>query len=68
MSNSNPVVIASDQSNLPVVSGGPAHDVAISGSPFRAGGRARTADFTAVVQDDVTDFVTDTVGKQIVRL
>lgn len=44
-----------------------AHDSPIStGRPQRVGGRARTADYTGVAQDDVADIITDTLGKQIV--
>lgn len=48
------------------VGGVAAHDAAISGSPSRVAGRARTSDYTAVANDDTTDILTDTVGKQIV--
>jgi hypothetical protein len=42
-----------------------AHDTAVSGNPVRIGGRARTSDYTAVVDDDTTDLITDVNGKQI---
>ncbi len=49
-----------------VQAGQAAHDAAVSGNPVRAGGRARTSDYTAVVNDDTSDFVTDLNGKLIV--
>lgn len=48
------------------VVGDAAHDAAVAGNPVRAGGRARTSDYTAVANDDTADFITDLNGKQIV--
>jgi hypothetical protein len=48
-------------------SGNVAHDAADSGNPVKVGGRARTSDVTAVASNDRTDFITDTLGKQVVR-
>lgn len=50
------------------VGGAAAHDAAISGNPVRSAGRARTADVTAVAQDDTVDLIADTLGKQIVLI
>lgn len=47
------------------VGGVAAHDAAVSGSPARVAGRARTSDYTAVANDDTADMLTDTVGKQV---
>jgi hypothetical protein len=44
-----------------------AHDAGISGNPVRVAGRARTSSVTAVSNDDVADFISDTSGKQVVR-
>lgn len=45
-----------------------AHDAAISGNPVRSGGRAVTANYTAVANNDAADFITTTQGVQITRL
>lgn len=46
--------------------GGVAHDGADSGNPIKVGGRAVSAEITAVANNDRTDFLTDLVGKLIV--
>lgn len=46
--------------------GGVAHDAADSGNPVKIGGRATSAEITAVASNDRVDFMTDLVGKQIV--
>lgn len=43
-----------------------AHDSADSGAPIKVGGRASSAEITAVTTGDRTDFITDLVGKQVV--
>lgn len=43
-----------------------AHDSADSGAPIKVGGRAVSAEITAVTANDRSDFVTDLVGKQII--
>lgn len=43
-----------------------AHDSADSGAPIKVGGRAISAEITAVTANDRSDFVTDLVGKQII--
>lgn len=50
------------------VAGTAAHDAAISGNPVRIAGRAVTANYTATATGDTADFITTTVGAQIVRL
>ena len=47
--------------------GGVAHDGADSGNPVKVGGRAVTADITAVAASDRTDQLTDALGYQLVR-
>jgi hypothetical protein len=47
--------------------GGIAHDGVDSGNPLKVGGRARTSEIAAVANDDRTDFVATTTGKQIVE-
>jgi hypothetical protein len=49
-----------------VQAGQAAHDAAQTGNPVRVAGRGRTSDYTAVANDDTTDFITDLNGKQIV--
>ena len=67
MTNSAPVVIASNQSAVPTsASGGVAHDAADSGNPIKIGGRARSSEITPVASDDRSDFITDLAGKLIV--
>lgn len=55
-----------DVVTLPGVAGTVAHDSADSGNPVKVGGRARSSEITAVANDDITDFVADLTGKQIV--
>lgn len=43
-------------------SGSAAHDAAISGNPVRIGGRAVSANYTAVATGDVADLITTLVG------
>ena len=45
--------------------GDAAHDAAIAGNPVRIGGRALTADYTAVAAGDTADFITTLTGKQV---
>ncbi len=47
--------------------GGVAHDAADSGNPVKVGGKAGTADVTAVADGDRTDMRMDTLGHQVVR-
>lgn len=103
--NSAPVVIASNQSTLPIAGVGTAgvpgtavltvqgvasgtaqpvsgtvtatvaaatitgstvaHDAVDSGNPLKVGGKAYTANPTAVVSADRSDFITDKLGKQV---
>jgi hypothetical protein len=56
-----------DVLTLPGVAGTVAHDAADSGNPVKIGGRARTADVTAVAQDDRVDTVATILGKQVVQ-
>lgn len=44
-----------------------AHDAAITGSPHRTAGRAVTANYTAVATGDVADYITTTVGAQVMK-
>lgn len=44
-----------------------AHDAVIAGSPHRTAGRAVTANYTAVATGDVADFITTTVGAQVMK-
>jgi hypothetical protein len=57
-----------DVLTLPGVAGTVAHDAADSGNPVKVGARARTSDVTAVVNDDRTDLLADSLGKQVVHL
>jgi len=50
--------------NTPV--GNVAHDGVDSGAPIKIGGRARTSENTAVVNNDRVDSIYDKVGKQVV--
>ena len=45
-----------------------AHDSPIGGNPVRIGGRALTADYTAVATGDTADLITTILGKQVVKL
>jgi hypothetical protein len=65
MANSAPVVLASNQSAVPV-NGDVAHDAADSGNPAKVGGRARSSEMAAVANNDRADLITDLVGKLIV--
>ena len=56
-----------DVLTMPGVVGNVAHDAADSGAPAKVGGRARTADFTAVAQDDRVDMLATILGKQVVQ-
>ena len=50
------------------ISGGQAaHDAAITGNPVRTGGRAVTANYTAVAAGDAADLIATTVGVQIIK-
>lgn len=44
-----------------------AHDAVIAGSPHRTAGRAVTANYTAVAGGDTADFITTTVGAQVMK-
>lgn len=55
-----------DSSGRLYVAGQVAHDAAISGNPFRIGGRARTTDLALVASDDQVDALYDDLGKQII--
>jgi hypothetical protein len=50
-----------------LANGQTAHDSAITGSPHRIGGRAVTANYTAVAAGDAADLITTTVGAQITK-
>lgn len=52
--------------NTNEVVGDAAHDAVISGNPVRTGGRAMSADFTAVTTGDTTDSLHSLTGKQVV--
>lgn len=54
-----------DALNRQWVNGQIAHDSVISGAPFRIGGRAATADITAVATGDQVDALFDVLGKQV---
>lgn len=54
-------------SGTTITGGQAAHDAVIAGAPVRVGGRAMTANYTAVASGDVADYVSTTVGAQIVR-
>ncbi len=49
------------------VSGTATHDTAITGGPVRIGGRAVSADYTAVGSGDAADLICTRVGAQIVK-
>jgi hypothetical protein len=44
------------------VAGAAAHDAAVSGSPVRLAGRARTSNYTTVSSDDTADLITTLAG------
>lgn len=70
MANSSPVVLASDQSSVPVTpAGNVAHDAADSGNPMKQGAKATTAlsGLTLVANNDRTDLFAGVDGVQIVR-
>lgn len=58
-----PAVTLSGTANA--VGGGAAHDAAIAGNPVRIGGRAVTANYTAVANGDSVDLISTTVGAQV---
>lgn len=60
-----PAVTLSGTANA--VGGGAAHDAAIAGNPVRIGGRAVTANYTAVATGDAADLIATTVGAQITK-
>lgn len=62
------VTINQDANGLAWTCGQIAHDSAVIGAPFRTGGRAITADVTAVQTGDQVDYVATILGKQIVKL
>ena len=49
-------------SGTPTMVGAAAHDAAITGNPVRIGGRALTANYTAVASGDAADLATTVVG------
>lgn len=49
------------------IQGYAAHDQPAIGNPLRNGGRAATANPAAVANNDIADFITTTVGAQVVR-
>lgn len=55
-----------DSSGRLYVAGQVGHDAAISGNPFRTGGRARTTDLALVASDDQVDSLYDDLGKQVI--
>ncbi|MEB3286183.1 MAG: hypothetical protein VKJ04_01635 [Vampirovibrionales bacterium] len=55
-----------DVLTLPGVAGDIAHDGADSGNPVKIGGKAKSAEPTAVANNDRAELITDLVGKQIV--
>ena len=61
-----PNVTLAAGTNTNEVVGDAAHDAAIAGNPVRIGGRALTADYTAVAAGDVADFITTLLGKQVI--
>lgn len=50
------------------VAGTAAHDAAQSGNPVRVATRARSSNYTAVANDDVTELLTDLNGRIVVQL
>lgn len=59
------VGLPSDQVKIPV-HGNTAHDGADADKPIKIGGRARSSEVSAVSNNDVSDLLTDLVGKLIV--
>lgn len=67
MTNSSPVVIASDQSSVATISQGDiAHDAADSGNPLKVGFKGVNALPTAVATNDRTNGISDLFGRQLV--
>ncbi len=77
MAASTPVVVASDQSNVPVsqatasslnaeVQGDAAHDAPVSGNPILMAGRANLNEPAAVADGDATSVWADQLGRQVV--
>lgn len=58
-----PAVTLSGAAN--VIVGAAAHDAAVSGAPNRIGGRAVTANYAGVANNDTVDLISTTVGAQI---
>lgn len=56
-----------DVLTLPGVAGTVASDAADSGNPVKVGYRARTANITAVAQDDRVDGIADPLGRKLVQ-
>lgn len=66
--SSGTVTTVSTVTSVTGLAGGQAaHDAAIAGAPIRIGGRAVTANYTAVASGDVADIVTTTVGAQVMK-
>lgn len=61
-----PNVTLAAGTNTNEVVGDAAHDAAIAGNPVRVGGRAVSADYTAVATGDTADLICDLNGKQVV--
>lgn len=61
-----PNVTLAAGTNTNEVVGDAAHDAAIAGNPVRIGGRALSADYTAVATGDTADLITDLNGKLVV--
>jgi hypothetical protein len=69
MTNSAPVVIASNQTAVPITgtaTGNVANGTSDAGNPVKVGGRAVNAEATPLVLNNRADFITDLVGKLIV--
>lgn len=77
MAASTPVVVASDQSNIPVsqatasglnaeVQGDAAHDAPVSGNPVLMAGRANLNEPVAVADGDATSIWADQLGRQVI--
>ena len=67
MASSAPVVVASNQSSIPIA-GDIANDAADSGNPVKIGGVARTTNPTAVADGDRVDAMFDKLKKQVMIL
>lgn len=66
LNTSNPLPVALNAStNTQEVVGDAAHDAAIAGNPVRIGGRALSADYTAVATGDAADLITSLLGKLV---